>query len=74
MKDWLTSWFAPPPFPDLGLGWTGRISGAQEAAAKAAEAAYWAGLAQGATAGVLACTGFLVACFVFRINPFRWIP
>lgn len=74
MTAWVSRWFTPPEFPDLGLGWAGRVSGAQEAAAKAAEAAYWAGVTQGFTAGVLVCVGTLLLCFMLRVNPFRWIP
>ena len=61
--------FVPPEPPDFGLGWAGRLSGAEAAARKAFEAAYWVGVAQGVTVGALASLAVVVVLLVVRGGP-----
>lgn len=46
--------FVPPTPPDLGLGLAGRITRAERIAREAFEVAYWTGVKDGLTVGVLA--------------------
>lgn len=72
IESWLSWWFVPPPVDVSRFGLVGRLSGARASVERAVASAYFAGVAQGLTAGVGLCLAVCLFLVVFRIRPFRW--
>ena len=65
------SYFKPPPLPDHGLGYVGKLTGAKSLAEQAMMAAYWAGVREGILFGFGLAVTMVLILWVLRINPFK---